>query len=39
MHIMRKQIHLDRSDLLCSASITPDSLPTRLAHSLGRLEH
>jgi len=28
MHIMRKQIHLDRSELLCSATITPDSLRT-----------
>ena len=28
MHIMRKLIHLDRSELLCSATITPDSLRT-----------
>jgi hypothetical protein len=28
MHIMKKQIHLDRSELLCSATITPDNLRT-----------
>jgi len=28
MHIMRKQIHLDRSELLCRATITSDSLRT-----------
>jgi hypothetical protein len=28
MHIMRKQIHLDRSELLFGATITPDSLRT-----------
>jgi hypothetical protein len=28
MHIMRKRIHLDRSELLCRATITSDSLRT-----------
>jgi hypothetical protein len=28
MHIMRKRIHLDRSELLCDATITPDALRT-----------
>ncbi len=28
MHIMRKQIHLDRSELLSSMTVTPDSLRT-----------